>query len=55
MHAIAYSNAQQRVVTESSATCVWYDYDNLKKASKGPPESFAKVIEESMAADYGPD
>ncbi|KAG8835565.1 hypothetical protein FRC17_002485 [Serendipita sp. 399] len=49
MHAIAYSNAQQRVVTESTATCVWYDYDRLKKAAQGPPPSFAEVVERSMS------
>ncbi|CAG8682377.1 1216_t:CDS:2 [Acaulospora colombiana] len=48
MHAVAYSNTQERVVTESNAVCVWYDYDNLRKASQGPPSHFARVIERSM-------
>ncbi|KAG8759331.1 hypothetical protein FRC14_006171 [Serendipita sp. 396] len=49
MHAIAYSNEQQRVVTESTATCVWYDYDRLAKAVQGPPPSFAAVVQKSMS------
>lgn len=49
MHAIIWSSAQQRVVTESNANCVWYDYERLQKASQGPPASFAAVIDESIA------
>ncbi|PVG04893.1 hypothetical protein CPB86DRAFT_692692 [Serendipita vermifera] len=48
MHAVAYSNSQERVVTESNAICVWYDYDNLRKASQGPPAHFARAIERSL-------
>ncbi|CAG7847042.1 SubName: Full=Uncharacterized protein {ECO:0000313/EMBL:CCA68223.1} [Serendipita indica DSM 11827] len=48
MHSIAYSNAQERVVTESNAVCVWYDYDNLRKARDGPPSRFAAAIERSL-------
>jgi hypothetical protein len=51
MHAVAYSNAQEKVVTESNAVCVWYDYDNLRKASQGPPAHFARVIEHSIKGD----
>lgn len=51
MHAIAYSNAQQRVVTESNAVCVWYDYERLHKAAQGPPKHWADVIAESMPQD----
>lgn len=51
MHAIIWSNAQQRVVTESNAVCVWYDYDKLQKASQGPPASFASIVDDSIAGD----
>lgn len=51
MHAVAYSNSQERVVTESNAVCVWYDYDNLRKASQGPPAHFARAIERSIKGD----
>jgi hypothetical protein len=47
MHAIAYSTAQERITTESTATCVWYDYDHLRKASQGPPLAWKTAIENS--------
>jgi phage I-like protein len=49
MHAIIWSNAQQRVVTESNAVCVWYDYEKLQKAKEGPIPSFASVIDDSIS------
>ncbi|EIW75189.1 hypothetical protein CONPUDRAFT_66404, partial [Coniophora puteana RWD-64-598 SS2] len=35
LEAVAYSYKQQRIVTESVSTLVWYDYDTLKKCDPG--------------------
>lgn len=44
--AVAYSYAQQRIVTESETVLVWYDYDRLAKCDPG--EDMRRVLEGRM-------
>ncbi|KIP02305.1 hypothetical protein PHLGIDRAFT_79323, partial [Phlebiopsis gigantea 11061_1 CR5-6] len=47
VRAVAWSYAQRRVVTESDAVLVWYDYDRLVKCSPG--EDMLAVLDRRMA------
>ena len=44
IHAMAYSESQETVVAESTAVCVWYDYDALSKCHGGPPDEFKQAF-----------
>lgn len=49
IHAIAFSESQAIVVAESTAVCVWYDYDTLSKCHTGPPEEFKHAFQHGLA------
>jgi len=45
IHAMAYSETQGTIVAESTAICVWYDYDTLSKCRSGPPVEFKQAFQ----------
>ena len=49
INAIAYSESQETVVAESTAVCVWYDYNALSKCHAGPPDEFKQAFSMDLA------
>jgi len=54
IHAIAFSESQGIVVAESTAVCVWYDYNTLSKCHAGPPDEFKQAFQHKTASNETP-